>query len=132
MPKSIINILIIAVYAGGAFFGTAILTPQEAIAGPITQTYWSHHGDITGDGYTDVDDLAVIALNWLSTDIPTIHNYADLNGDDIVNNHELGILYENWGWEKPDGAVMKSLAQVSLEKTVSYSPRLTPTAGQRS
>jgi hypothetical protein len=55
-------------------------------------------GDISGDGYVDVDDLLVLAGHWGSSlGGPGFDLACDLNGDGVVNVVDLLILAEDWG-----------------------------------
>lgn len=60
-------------------------------------------GDLTGDGYADMDDLAVMAGAWLTdstlADLAPIAgnpNVSISDGDGIVDNKDLALLAENW------------------------------------
>ena len=53
--------------------------------------------ELTGDCYIDIDDLNVLADQWLN---PGLHcpgsNCADLNGDGSINFKDLAVLGQNW------------------------------------
>ncbi|MBA7699917.1 hypothetical protein ES703_108623 [subsurface metagenome] len=53
-------------------------------------------GDITGEGAVNMDDLLIMARDWLQSG-----SIADIyppppNGDDIVNLKDFAVLAENW------------------------------------
>ena len=63
-------------------------------------------GDLTGDSLVDIDDLSVMADDWLKSD--SVADIAPINGsnsvcvsdgDGIVNMKDLALLSENWGGE---------------------------------
>jgi hypothetical protein len=63
-------------------------------------------GDLTGDGFVDIDDVAVMAGDWLEsspkTDLAPISgdpNVSISDGDGIVNMKDFALLSENWGSE---------------------------------
>ena len=63
-------------------------------------------GDLTGDGFVDIDDVAVMAGDWLEsspkTDLAPISgnpNVSISDGDGIVNMKDFALLSENWGGE---------------------------------
>ncbi len=106
MTKSFINILMVGIYAGGVF-----LVFREQAQAETVQTYWSCHGDINGDGYTDMGDFTLMMADWLSyadTQYGVPRNHTDLNGDGYVDGVDFAIFAENFGWEKPGGAVMEA------------------------
>ena len=52
--------------------------------------------DITGEGAVNMDDLLIMARDWLQSG-----SIADIyppppNGDDIVNLKDFAVLAENW------------------------------------
>jgi hypothetical protein len=52
-------------------------------------------GDFTGEAVVNVDDLAILARDWLQSD--SIADIAPLPfGDDIVDLRDFAILAENW------------------------------------
>jgi hypothetical protein len=53
-------------------------------------------GDIDGNGYVDVNDLAVMASHWL---VPDANSPGNLNNDGIVNLDDFAKLAGNWNFE---------------------------------
>ncbi|HOK96947.1 MAG TPA: hypothetical protein PKW71_12575, partial [Anaerohalosphaeraceae bacterium] len=49
-------------------------------------------GDVSGDCRVDLDDVAVLAEQWL-----TEGTAANLNDDSIVNWGDFGAVSSNWG-----------------------------------
>lgn len=92
-----------------AMVGIAMLA--QSVQAETVQNYWSAHGDINEDGITDVNDVMVIADNWLTYLDPST-NYdrhsLDRNGDGWVNLVDFAIVAENYGWVKPAGAAMEA------------------------
>ena len=53
-------------------------------------------GDFNGDGRIDGADLALLLVEWNSTD-----SFADLNCDSLVDGGDLSLLLSNWGFCNP-------------------------------
>jgi hypothetical protein len=54
-------------------------------------------GDLNGDYYVDVQDLAVLAQLWVDPTCLDGGCEADLNGTDGVDTADFALLAENWG-----------------------------------
>jgi len=67
-------------------FGGELLHAMPATAVP---------GDANWDGEVGVQDLAILATNWLLS--PAVWEQGNFNGDTIVNVQDLAILASNWG-----------------------------------
>ncbi len=52
-------------------------------------------GDLTGNGFVNLQDFALFAMNWQVTDCGNC-NGADLTGDGEANFADLLIMVENW------------------------------------
>jgi hypothetical protein len=62
-----------------------------------------HPGDANNDGFVNVGDLGILALNWNSSG--KTWATGDFTGEGTVNVGDLGVLALNWGWVgTPGGA----------------------------
>jgi len=55
-----------------------------------------HPGDANNDGFVNVGDLGILALNW--SQAGKTWATGDFTGEGIVNVGDLGVLALNWGW----------------------------------
>ena len=68
----------------------------------ISPAVGADKGDLTGDSFVDIDDVAVIADNWLEdyprADLAPINdpNVGISDGDGIVDLKDFGLLAQNW------------------------------------
>ena len=63
----------------------------------LLPTTWDtlQFGDFTSEGAIGIDDLLIMAQDWLKTD--SIADIApQLDGDNMVDNEDLGVLSEHW------------------------------------
>ncbi|MBL7106173.1 MAG: hypothetical protein ISS77_01025 [Phycisphaerae bacterium] len=58
------------------------------------------YGDINKTGLVDFNDLAIMAVQWLTEPVFGQY-YANLNEDDIVNMLDFGIFAKDWHRETP-------------------------------
>jgi len=84
----------------GSFLVVVSVILAFLVAYPV---YGADKGDLTADGYVDMDDLSVIAGDWLTNgtlaDLAPIAgnpNVSISDGDGIVDNKDLALLAENW------------------------------------
>ena len=84
----------------GSFLVVVSVILAFLVAYPV---YAADKGDLTGDGYADMDDLSVIAGDWLTdgtlADLAPIAgnpNVSISDGDGIVDNKDLALMAENW------------------------------------
>ncbi|MCH2152862.1 MAG: hypothetical protein MK089_05930 [Phycisphaerales bacterium] len=57
--------------------------------------------DFNGDGKVDGADLALLLVEWNSTD-----SFADLNCDSLVDGGDLSLLLSNWGFCNPTAGLI--------------------------
>jgi hypothetical protein len=68
----------------------------------ISPAVGADKGDLTGDSFVDIDDVVVIADNWLEdyprADLAPINdpNVSISDGDGIVDFQDFGLLAQNW------------------------------------
>jgi len=69
----------------------------------ISPAVGADKGDLTGDSFVDIDDMAVIADNWLEdyprADLAPISgnpNVSISDGDGIIDLQDFGLLAQNW------------------------------------
>ena len=69
----------------------------------LLDVVYVNKGDLTRDGFVDIDDLAVMAGNWLKNDLiadiaPVVGDgsVSMADGDGIVNGRDLALLAQNW------------------------------------
>ena len=79
--------------ATSLFLSALLISPAAA----------ANKGDLTGDGYVDIDDVNVMAEDWLTdrpaTDIAPIIGDGSVgisDGDGIVDMKDFAVLSENW------------------------------------
>jgi hypothetical protein len=53
-------------------------------------------GDLNGDGKVDLDDLAILANQWLKPPGTPSADIAPIPTDDIVNFLDFTAMAENW------------------------------------
>jgi len=71
-------------------------------------------GDANCDGLVNVQDLSILATNWMTQ--PAAWDDGDFNGDTLVNVQDLSILATNWtdGAPAPEPASAALLALAGL------------------
>lgn len=69
-------------------------------------------GDANLDRIVDVEDLIILAENWLGSTNDWMH--ADFNGDGVVDQKDLGLMAKNWQVAIAGAPLAEALAEVGL------------------
>ena len=72
-------------------------TPQTQVITTSVEPTNTITGDITGDGKVNIEDLRILAIQWLQAPgVPSADIAPIPNGDDIVNFLDFAKFAENW------------------------------------
>ncbi len=90
-------------FIDGGFIGGAVALVVQQLA-----------GDITSDGYVDVEDLDVLLAHWGNTVGADAWALGDLTGDGLVGPDDLDQVLNNWGSGTPPVGLIPEPLTLSL------------------
>jgi hypothetical protein len=77
---------------GTTVCGNAVRNISGPYQADATSTVCDCRADLSGDGFVNGVDLAIVLSNW-----DAVGSSADLTGDGTVNGADLGIILAAWG-----------------------------------
>jgi hypothetical protein len=95
-------------YTDGTHTITIQSTDDQGDVSSSSITVSVTNGDINGDGYINIKDLAIMAFNWSKTG--QTYQQGSINGSGTVDISDLAILASNWGEYLAFGTPTSSLA----------------------
>lgn len=97
------------------------------IGGDSSVSFFVFAGDANHDRVVDVDDLYVLATNWLQS--PRTYSQGDFDHNGIVDSHDLGLLSNNWQMRLAAPSSLSSLeASPAVATAVNPPPAAAPAA----